>query len=44
MQVNDDVMRTEAAKTYWKTRDFDPVAISYVDVEAETKFVAERAD
>ena len=35
-------MRTEAAKTYWKTRDFDPVAISYVDQEAEARFTAER--
>ena len=44
MQVNDDVLRTEAAKTYWKTRDFDPVSIAYVDQEVETKFVAERAE
>ena len=25
MGLNEDILRTEAAKTYWKTRDFDPV-------------------
>jgi len=31
MQVNDDILRTEAAKTFWKTREYDPIAVTYVD-------------
>ena len=38
MQVNQDIMKVEAAKQYWKTHNFDPVAITYVDNEAELKF------
>ena len=43
MQVNDEIMRTEAAKTFWKTRDFDPIAITYVDGDKEKNFVDERS-
>jgi len=43
MQLNDDIMRTEAAKVFWKTRDFDPVTGSFVDEDKEKKFVDERA-
>lgn len=42
MQVNDDILRTEAAKTFWKTREYDPIAVTYVDQEAEKKFVDEQ--
>lgn len=42
LNANDDILRAEAAKTYWKTRDFDPIAISYVDDEKEKQFLAER--
>ena len=43
MQVNDEIMRAEAAKTFWKTRDFDPIAITYVDEEKEKKFLDDRS-
>ena len=42
MEVNDQVLRTEAAKAFWKTRDFDPIAGRLVDEEKEKKFVEER--
>ena len=41
VQVNEDVLRAEAAKTYWKTREFDPIAITYVDQEKEKAFKEE---
>ena len=44
MQVNEDILRNEAAKTYWRTREFDPVVGSYVDSEKEEQFLAERAE
>ena len=43
MSLNEDILRTEAAKTYWKTRDFDPVVGSYVDEDKEKTFVEERS-
>ena len=43
MQVNDEIMRAEAAKTFWKTRDFDPIAITYVDGDKEKNFVDDRS-
>lgn len=36
-------MRAEAAKTYWKTREFDPISVQLVDEEKEKKFIEERA-
>lgn len=38
MQVNQEINKVEAAKAFWKTREFDPVAIAYVDGDQETKF------
>ena len=38
MQVNDEILKAEAAKTFWQTRDFDPIAIAYVDDDREKKF------
>ena len=35
MNLNEDILRAEAAKTYWKTREFDPIAVTYVDQEKE---------
>lgn len=35
-------MRAEAAKTYWKTREFDPIQVKLVDEEKEKKFIEER--
>ena len=43
MQLNDEILRTEAARTYWKTREFDPIAVTLVDEEKEKKFLEERA-
>lgn len=38
VQVNEDMLRAEAAKTYWKTREFDPIAITYVDQQKEIAY------
>ena len=35
MEVNEEVLRAEAAKTFWKTREFDPIQITYVDSDKE---------
>lgn len=35
VQANEEIMRAEAAKMFWKDRDFDPIAIQYVDREKE---------
>ena len=42
MQLNEEIMRAEAAKTYWKTREFDPIQVKLVDEEKEKKFIEER--
>ena len=42
MQLNEEIMRAEAAKTYWKTRDFDPIQVKLVDEEKEKKFLEDR--
>ncbi len=42
MNANDDILRTEAAKQYWRTRDFDPIAATYVDEGKEKTFLEER--
>lgn len=42
-QLNEEIFRAEAAKAYWKIRDFDPVAGSFVDEDKEKTFIAERA-
>ena len=36
MQVNHEINKAEAAKAFWKTREFDPVSVSYVDGDKET--------
>ena len=41
MQVNDEINKVEAAKAFWKTREFDPVTVAYVDGDQETKFQEE---
>ena len=41
-KLNDDILRTEAAKMYWNQRDFDPIVGSYVDEDKEKQFVADR--
>ena len=38
MQVNHEINKAEAAKAFWKTREFDPVSVSYVDGDKETQF------
>lgn len=42
MDVNHDILKTEAAKKYWKTRDFDPIAATYVDEDKEKTFLEDR--
>ena len=42
MNANDDILRTEAAKQFWKTRDFDPIAATYVDEDKEKTFLEDR--
>jgi hypothetical protein len=43
MEVNEDVLRTEAAKTFWKTREFDPISVNYVDQDKEKVFLEDKA-
>jgi len=31
MDANVDILRTEAAKQYWSTHEYDPIAVTYVD-------------
>ena len=38
------VLRTEAAKKYWKTHDFDAVNCVYYDDKKETEFQGKRED
>jgi hypothetical protein len=38
LQANEDILRVEAAKIYWKTREYDPIAIKYVDGSKEQMF------
>lgn len=42
VQTNDDVMRAEAAKRYWKTHDFDLLQVKYCDNQKESKFLEDR--
>ena len=42
--TNDEIMRAEAAKRYWKKNDFDPIRAQYYDEDKESKFVKERDD
>lgn len=42
MNLNEEILRTEAAKTYWKTREFDPISVQLVDENKEKKFLEER--
>ena len=41
--LNSEIQKTEAAKLFWKQRDFDPIVGSYVDEDKEKQFVDERA-
>ena len=43
MQLNEEILRNEAAKVFWNERDFDPVVGSYIDEDKEKKFVEERS-
>ena len=43
MHVNQEILKTEAAKKYWQTHNFDPVSGSYVDEDIEKKFLENRA-
>lgn len=41
--LNDEILRVEAAKVYWKVSDFNPVAGAFVDEDKEKMYVADRA-
>ena len=43
MEVNNEVHRAEAAKAFWKTREYDPISVTYVDEEKEKKFKEDAA-
>ena len=43
-QTNLDIAKAEAAKEFWKTRDFDPIRGQYFDGDKETTFVADRSE
>lgn len=43
MQVNEEVLRAEAAKAFWKIREYDPISVAYVDEEKERNFREEQA-
>ena len=43
-EANLDIARAEAAKEFWRTRDYDPIRGQYFDEEKETKFVQEREE
>ena len=42
--LNTEIQRAEAAKTYWKTREFDPISVKLVDEEREKKFIEDRSE
>lgn len=44
MDANVDIMRTEAAKQYWQTHEYDPIAITYFDKQKEEAFNKEREE
>lgn len=40
--TNDEIMKAEAAKAYWKRNDFDPIRGQYYDQTKEDKFLGDR--
>ena len=40
--TNDEIMKAEAAKAYWKRNDFDPVRGQYYDKAKEETFLGAR--
>ena len=43
VNANQDILRAEAAKVYWKTREFDPIQVSYIDKDKEKDFLEDQA-
>ena len=37
-----EILRNEAAKEFWRTREYDPVRAQYYDGEKETTFCKDR--
>lgn len=42
VQTNDEIMKAEAAKRYWKTHDYDLLQGKYCDGIKETTFCNDR--
>jgi hypothetical protein len=42
--ADEQILRAEAAKKYWKTHDFDPLNCQYYDEEKESEFKVKRAN
>ena len=42
VKCNDEIMKAEAAKAYWKRNDFDPIRGQFYDKGKEEKFVGAR--
>ena len=42
VHANDEIMKAEAAKRYWKTHDYDLIQGKYCDTHKESDFVGER--
>lgn len=42
--ADEQILRAEAAKKYWRTHNFDPVNCIYYNSEKETDFLSKRDD
>lgn len=42
VKTNDEIMKAEAARAYWKRNNFNPVSGEYYDQAKEDKFLAKR--
>ena len=42
--TNLEIMKAEAAKSFWKTRDYDPIRGQFYDGDKEKSFCADRAE
>jgi hypothetical protein len=43
-EVNAEIQRAEAAKEFWRTRDYDPIRAEFYDGDKEKTFVSERSE
>lgn len=42
--ANQEISKAEAAKEFWRTRDYDPIRGQYYDTEKETTFCNTREE